>query len=76
MKTSYDFTPNGPTMTVIMLVSIKLWAVEINFCHQVFHNWFGILLFFAMMLATPFVLWWFVGRCVYWGIRLFKLDKN
>lgn len=76
MKPTYNFTPNGATMAVIILASLKLWSIELDFIYYNLKNWFGILLFFAMMWATPFALWWFVGKCVYCGLRLFKMDKN
>lgn len=68
---TYEFTPSPLSMIIIMVTSYFLWRVEIDWCYHTFHNWFGMLLFVVMMFATPFVLWWIIGKIVFWTVRIF-----
>ena len=60
-------------MLIIMTASYFLWGLELDWCYYTFHNGFGLLLFFSMMCATPFVLWWVIGRIIFLVVKTFYL---
>lgn len=70
---TYEFTPSPLTMLIIMVASHFLWRIEISWCYSTIGGGFGLLLFFAMMFATPFVLWWIIGRAVFFCVTMFIL---
>lgn len=60
-------------MLIIMIASYFFWGLELDWCYATFHNWLGLLIFFVMMFATPFVLWWAIGIVVFLVVKTLYL---
>lgn len=62
----YEFTPNAPTFAAIWIISLYLTFRAGKIYHDLIGGAAGLLLLFLTLFCLPFLLWWIIGRIVFW----------